>query len=449
MENQKDWETDQTLPVPDTKIESNTATEEKGATFDPVKLLGETKDFLKTMGSKSVEAFGLPTFVQKPEKTESKNEQNNVAVQKPETTTAEPPVLEITSANADKKQADAKPSETKAAEAKPEAADAKPADAKKPNAPVLDKAGQEIANRVIDKIKDSTDPVKDIKEALSKLDNLKEANVTMNGRSSHIDIQLLSGKTTAPPNINVRGFRPVASHIDSHISFDLTPQRGGFSVTNMDGFSSSVKGPLGRIRHSETTSMFVGKDAYGGYINTSSDLYMRRRVHSSTTTLREQNMPADSPMRAMMQHPESLDKINSMLRLFQSTEDISKLGIKRNGDAFDVKSEARKANHVELDFKPNPEAMPVPIPITVKSLDLEKGLSASLTQEKDSVTLGKISGLTVNIEIGKLKASVCPSKVSIEKDKINLELKNPEDGSIMPVQIPIAKLREAAAKMKK
>ena len=461
MENQKAPEqAEQAVPV---KLEDNKeAQSTPQSTYDPVKLLSEAKGFLKEMGSLSVEGFGLPKFIQKDSAAKAA-----APATKPAESVAEKPATAPSKADNTQEPSEPKPAEKNPAADLPEikivpkvaAQDssqqaspekpAQPVDTKKPGTPVLDKAGLEIADKVIDKIKDSTDPVKDIKDALKKLDNLNDATVTMNGKSSHIDIHLLSGKTAAPPNISVRGFRPVASHIDSHISFDLTPSRGGFAVTNMDGFSSSVRGPLGRIRHSETNSMFIGKDAYGPYINTSSDLYMRRRVHSSTTTLREQNMPADSPMRSLMQHPESLDKVNSMLRLFQSTEDISKLGIKRNGDAFDVRSEAKKPNHVELNFSPKPENMPIPVPVTIRSLDMEKNLTASLTQEKDSVTLGKIDGLKVNIEIGKLKASVCPTKVSIEKDKINLELKNPEDGSLMPVSIPISKLREAAEKMKK
>lgn len=300
----------------------------------------------------------------------------------------------------------------------------------------------DIADRVINRIKDSADPVQDIKTALKKLDNLLDASITRYGQTSHVDINLKHGQTVAPPNIQVRGFRPVASHLGSHLSFDLTPTKGGVILNNMEGFNSSVRGPLGRIRHSETTSMFLGKDAHGPYVQSSSDLYMRRRVHSSTTILREDNFPADSPMRSLMHHSEALDQVSSMLRMFQSTDDLNNLGIKRNGEAFDVKSESKSTKNVELNFKPDK----LPIPITVKSLDLDKTLSASLTQEKDSVSLKKIGGLKVNVEIAGARLSVCPTQVSIEKGMLKMELKNPSDGSAIPLSIPIAKLKEAGKK---
>lgn len=302
------------------------------------------------------------------------------------------------------------------------------------------KAPETVADKVIDKLKDK--PLENIQSALKKLDNLDSATVTRNGKTSHIDINLLHGQTVAPPNVQVRGFIPVASHIAPHLSFDMTAANGGMHISNMQGFSASVQGPLGRLRHSETTSMFIGKDAAGSFVSSSSDLYMRRRVHSSTTVLRENNFPADSPMRSAMQHPEALDQIGGMMRMFQKTDDQLKMSMKKSGNSFDLKSEAGAEKHIDLDFKPEN----VPIPVMVRSMDLDKTLSASLNQSKDSVGLSKIAGLKVNVEIAGLKASLNPISVSLEKDCVKLELKNPADGSILPVSIPVSKLREAAAK---
>ncbi len=438
MENQKAEKNEPEIQHIQDSSEKTENESTKSSAYDPLKLLNEAGSLFKDLGSKSVEAFGLPSF--STQKTElQKNQQPDKQPDKKLPENQKQPENQSAAASSKPQENDAK----KAAEnASKDRGESKPLSQ-------LDKQSQEIADKLIDRIKDTENPVADIKEALKKLDNLQAASVTRNGRSSHIEIDLLSGKSVAPPNIQVRGFRPVSSHIDSHISFDLTPHRGGLSVSNVDGLSSSVRGPLGRIRHSETTSMFIGKDGYGPYINTSSDLHMRRRIHSSTTTLREHNLPADSPMRSMMNHPESLEKVGSMLRLFQNTDDLNKMSIKRSGDAFDVKSEAKNGNHVELNFKPAPETLPVPIPITVKSLDLDKTLSSSLKQGENSVSLENISGLTVNVEIGSFKTSVCPSKVSIEKDMLKMDLKNPEDGQIIPISIPVAKLKEAAARLKK
>lgn len=304
---------------------------------------------------------------------------------------------------------------------------------------------KELSDKVIDRINDTQKPVEDIKEALKKLDNLKDATVTINGKTSHIDVHFAQGKTVAPPNVSQRGFRPVASHIGSHVKFDLTALKNGMLLENVDGLTSTVRGPLGRMRHSETNSMFIGRDQQGPFVRTESDLHMRRRIHTSTTVLREHQFPADSPIRSAMNHPESLQKVSGMLRLFQDKHDTEKLGLVNRGkDGIDVFSQAKSKDHVELDFKP--ENLKLPVPVTVKSLDLDKKLSATISQNKDSVSLEKISGLTVNLELGKVKVSLAPSKVELQNDKVNLELKHPETGESMPISIPISKLKEAASK---
>lgn len=304
----------------------------------------------------------------------------------------------------------------------------------------LSKGVDSVANKLIDSLKDN--PLENIQTALKKLDNLVGASITRKGQTSHIDINLAQGKTVAPPDVQVSGFRPVASHLSSHLSFDMAAANAGVLLSNMNGFSASVRGPLGKIRHSETTSMFIGKDACGPYVSSSSDLYIRRRVHSSTTVLREKNFSADSPMRSAMQHPEALDQVGSMMRMFRKTEDQLILSMKRSGNDFDLKSEAVADKHIDLDFKPEN----LKVPVTVKSIDLDKTLSATLNQSKDSVVLSSIKGLKVNVEIAGLKASLNPGTVSLERDSLKLELKNPSDGSILPVFIPILRLREAGGR---
>lgn len=430
---------------------------DKSPSFDAFKLLNDAQGFFKSLTPKSTDAQGLPslqTFDSKEKKAEGTTEGTKGSDKAGETGKAK-------SADADKPKIYVLPAETKPPHqlANPEAqpkqpavaatrdAAGKPAIEASRNAQPPDLRQKEIASNIVSRITDSSAPVSEIKEALRKLDNLKDATVTVNNGSSHIDINLMQGQNAAAPNISVRGFTPVQTHLDSHLSFDLKQHQNGFSISNMQGFSGTVRGPWGNYRHSETSSMFVGKDAYGGYINTTSDLHMRRRIHTSTTTLREGNLPENSPMKALMQHPDSLKKIEGMMRLFQGTEDISKMGIKRNGTTFDVSTEAKASKHVELNFTPKPdENALIKIPVTIKSLDLEKGLSASLNQEKDSVSLEKISGIKANVQIGKLETTIVPTKVSIENDKVKLELKGP-DGTMMPVSIPISKLKEAARKL--
>ncbi|MBX9685199.1 MAG: hypothetical protein K2X27_00780 [Candidatus Obscuribacterales bacterium] len=408
----KQEESEKTPKGPEAELDKGKEAKPEAAAYDPLKLLDDASKVLKNLGGSS--STLLPGFELKGEK-------------------------ESSAAKSDKEN----PSTKSALEKKPEVKAVAPPEQAKPGP--LDQLPKELRNKVIDKITDTHDPVAEIKSALLKLDNLQSASVTMNGRSSHIEINLKQGQSSAAPNISVRGFRPVASHIDSHLSFDLTPVNGGVSLSNMNGFSGTVQGPLGRLRHSETNSMFIGKDAHGSFVTTSSDLYMRRRVHSSTTTLREGHFPVGSPMRSAMQHPESFNELGKTLRLFQGTEDLSKMGIQRSANGFDLHSEAKNAKHVELNFKPENAKLP----LTVKSIDLEKNLSASLAQQKDSVSLEKISGIQVNVDFAGIKASVCPSKLTVEKDRIKMELRNPKDGQIMPVEIPISKLKEAAAAKRK
>lgn len=457
---------------------------EKSPSLDPVKLLSDAQSLFKSITPKSVESLGLPSLFtfdskekqgdkskQTQDKSEEQAKQKSDDAEKPkiyvQPAETKPPhqianpeqPRKPESPKADQQKANQHTDQsTKSDQEKAGVIAAKDnglkaavdSSSKKdaPVAPVLDANQKEIANKLVGRITDSSAPVQEIKDALKKLDNLRDATVTVKNGYSHIDINLMQEQNAAAPKINVGGFKPVQTHLDTHLSFNLTPQKNGFCVSQMEGFSGTVQGPLGKLRYSETTSMFVGKDAYGGFINTTSDLHMRRRIHTSTTTLREQNLPGESPLKAMMQHPDSLKKVESMLRLFQGTEDLSKMGIKRNGTAFDVSSEAKESKHIDLNFTPKPdEKALLKIPVTVKSLDLDKALSASLKQDKDSVNLENIKGITAHVEIGKLKTSIVPTKVEVENDKIKLELKLP-DGNVMPVAIPISRLKEAANKLK-
>lgn len=191
--------------------------------------------------------------------------------------------------------------------------------------------------------KDSVDPVNDIKMALEKLSTMSDATITRHNGSSHVDLRLVQPQTLDPPNLHVRGFTPVASHLGSQLSFDITPAQSGVLIHNMQGFSSSVRGPLGRIRHSDTNSMFLGKDSLGHpYLRADSELHMRRRTHASSSIIREENLTADNPMRSLLMHPEALDNLSSALRLFQSKDDPVNLNLKRDNDKFIFKAEARE-----------------------------------------------------------------------------------------------------------
>lgn len=301
---------------------------------------------------------------------------------------------------------------------------------------------KQVTDKVISTIKDSTDPTSEVKAALERLKDINDASVTRHNGSTHVEINLARPQTMSPPNLQVRGFTPVASHLGCHLGFDITPSATGVLIHNMQGFSSSVRGPLERIRHSETNSMFLGKDTSGRpYLMAESELHMRRRVHSSSSMIREENLPADSPMRSLLMHPEALDNLSSAFRLFQSKDELIVLGLKRDGDKLNVKAEAKDSKHVgDLNFPiKNMRAV-------LKSMDIEKVLSAEISQDKTSVKLANIQGLKVNLEMGPLKLSIAPTKLELEKDKIKLELKNPKDGNVIPLEIPIERLREAGKK---
>jgi hypothetical protein len=301
------------------------------------------------------------------------------------------------------------------------------------------KAIKQVQEKVLNAVKDSTDPVNEIKTALEKLHNINGATITRTNCGSHVDIALGQPQTMAPPNLHVRGFTPVASHLGCQLSFDITPAESGVLIHNMHGFSSSVRGPLGRIRHSETNSMFLGKDSAGQpYLRADTELQMRRRTHASSSIIREENLAADSPMRSLLMHPEALDNLSSTLRLFQSKDDLVKLDLKRDNDKFNFKAEAKDNKHLDLN-------LPIKnTPAVLKSIDIDKVLSAEI--DTTSVKLSKIEGLRVTLEVGSRKVSLAPTKLELEKDKVKLELKDPKDGSIIPLAIPIERLKEAGKK---
>lgn len=297
----------------------------------------------------------------------------------------------------------------------------------------------------IKKIVDSGDPVSALSSGLDKLDNVKSVELSRRANGwQHVEARLENPTTGDAPNIRVGRHRPIASHMEREISFDLGKSQDGIRLTNMNGFTTDVQGPRGRVRSSHTDEMTLGHDQHGAYLRSTSSTQGLLRTRTNTVNLRETDFNQGSPMRALMNQPEALKNVGEAMRMFQSTDDVQKLSLKKVADGhFDVASQALKEKHIEVNKKLEGSAA------TVTSLDLDKSVSASIKHGKDAVSMENIKGIKVNLQtelLGlKSNMTITPSKISLEKGpdgqpSVKLDITIP-GGAATQFTIPMSKLR--------
>ncbi len=297
----------------------------------------------------------------------------------------------------------------------------------------------------VKKIVDSADPVGALSSGLDKLSNVRSVELSRReGGWQHVEAKLENSTTGDAPNIRVGRHRPVASHLGQDISFDLNKSAEGIRLTNMHGFTTDVQGPRGRIRTSHTNEMTLGHDQNGAFLRSTASTQGLLKMRTNTVTLRENDFNQGSPMRALMNQPEALKKVGDAMHLFQNTEDVQNLSMKKKAPGhFDVSSEALKARHIDINKKLEGSAA------TVSSIDLDKSVSASIKHGKDSVSMENIKGIKVNLQNDlfglKTNMTITPSKISLEKGPdgqpaVKLELTIP---GAAPTQftVPMSKLR--------
>lgn len=312
---------------------------------------------------------------------------------------------------------------------------------------VLDAGTRAVADRVLSKLGDSPDPVADVTSALKNLDNLKGATVERRPDGKHkVEVELEHASYLPPVNIQMRGFHPGPTLVGDHVGFVVSQGQRGTLVEDMHGFSGSVS--RRRTLATETTSMLLTKDTAGQpCVVTESDVFLRRRVMHNATTLHENNFAPDSPMRHLMHQPDALKNVASALSLFQNTDDLGKLGIKKIAEGkFDVGAQAVANKHVEINQKLQGSAL------TVKAIDLDKSLSASFSYDKKGVNLDGIKGMNLAVTTPLGDIAVVPRKVALQTDKsgkpsVQVDFEDPNNkGSNITFAVPMSTLIEQGRK---
>lgn len=310
---------------------------------------------------------------------------------------------------------------------------------------------QRIADKVIQRIADSPNPIAELSAALENMDNLRSATVTRReGDGKHqVEMHFEHGSTVPAINANIRGFRPGPTHIDRDVSFTLSQsQQGGILLENMKGFSGSVTGPLGRVRDSWNNSMHIGRDQRGApFVDVDSSVRGPLRVRSSSNRFRENQFPEGSPLRHLMRNPDGLKDVTGALRLFQNTDDVKDVSIqKTSAGNFDVALHAKEAKHVPVNQKLEKFG------VTIDSIDLASTITASISHDDKGVRLGNMQGMSINLKglLGDLK--VTPKMVGLQTNAegvpvVHIEIEHPsQPGTIMPFDIPVSKLQELKGK---
>ena len=312
-----------------------------------------------------------------------------------------------------------------------------------------------MTREALDRLKASDNPVRDINNALDKLDNLQSVDVTpVRGGAFFVQTHLNEAVRTQPPNISVRGFTPNPGRIDENFSFTFKQGKDqqGQDVTmlsGIDGMTGSVT--RRKTRFSVTDSITLGKEPGGTpYMDVSSSVHVRRnKWRGSGVRLYEDDFNGDSSMRSLMHQPESLTRMKDTLRMFQGTSDMTKFNLTNNGDGtVNLKGDFKNDKKIELN-----ETMPEH-KLTVESLELGKTMAAKIRSEKDYVALENIEGMTATVATQLGTWQLKPVRAGLRtgadgKTTLELEVANPYFGDEnLNVQMPLTKPGEKPATVK-
>jgi hypothetical protein len=308
---------------------------------------------------------------------------------------------------------------------------------------VAQKEAQKIAGKVLDRIEASENPGMELSTMLNKMDNLNGATVSKRADGKY-QVDMYFDQATQMPaiNANIRGFRPGPTNVGQHVSFALSHTENGVKLDEIQGLSGSVTGPRGRVRPSWNNGMEIGRDRNGTpYVDVDSTVRGPFRYRSSSNRFGEQNFPADSPMRQIMHNPDVLSKATNALRMFQSNNDMQHGSLRRTGaDQMDVSSSSLSTRDIPVNQKLAAVGM------TVNSIHLERNLSGTISNGRDSATIGNIKGMSVKVQspLGG-EMTVTPKSTTITNNEkgipiVRLELQL--NGTAVPLEIPVSKLKE-------
>ncbi len=302
---------------------------------------------------------------------------------------------------------------------------------------------QQVADKVLKKITDSPDPIKDLAKAYDGLKNLRTFTMTKteNG-AQNVDVNFNHATMQPAIRANVNGFTPGPSRIDSHVSFTLSNTQQGVNIDNIQG----ITGTASRRRtvptwtnsmHFRPGAVDVGSTALGP---------MGRRYHSSNNTFGPENFHPGTPMRNLVEQPEALRSMAGALRMFQSTEDVNQITLRKNKEGgFDLATHGRDSKHIPINHKIEEKG------VTINSLDLAKDLSASMSADAKGARLKDIKGVSLKVTTVFGESVLTPREVALETNKdgkpvITMKLEHPQlKGEYLPVEIPISELKEMLA----
>jgi hypothetical protein len=127
--------------------------------------------------------------------------------------------------------------------------------------------------------------------------------------------------------------------------------------------------------------------------------------------------------------------------MFQSNNDMQHGSLRRTGaDQMDVSSSSLSTRDIPVNQKLAAVGM------TVNSIHLERNLSGTISNGRDSATIGNIKGMSVKVQspLGG-EMTVTPKSTTITNNEkgipiVRLELQL--NGTAVPLEIPVSKLKE-------
>ncbi len=172
-------------------------------------------------------------------------------------------------------------------------------------------------------------------------------------------------------------------------------------------------------------------------------------LHDSANTFTAPNFTKGTPMRDLVENPQTMKNMSGALRMFQSTDDIQSVTLKKTGTkAFDLASKGLESKHIPLNHTIEGKG------VVVNSIDLAKDLSASMSADANGTRLSNMKGLTVKVTSVLGESTVMPRKVGLETNQdgvpvVALEVEHPAiKGEYLKFEVTVAELQELRKKKK-
>jgi hypothetical protein len=307
---------------------------------------------------------------------------------------------------------------------------------------------QNGAVKLLDRLLESPDAVKEIKKLFEQLKYMKSVKIDKGDGKLLIQIENNTEQYIGEPQKKM-GIKTGRMRIDENVSLSITPTKSALIISDLSGFSTTKK--VGMRPEGEVTPERIIIDANGNMqVDISYERFAliapRRRQHrsdghKSLNLSAEDLQQNDNMFKQLTGGSGSFEQVRKVLQGLIDSNDLDHIELSRRDDGkIDMKLVGNKERERKINRTvPNFE---------LKAFELAETLSATLSEEADSIKVENIEGIKLSVNSPLGLAKLAPRTITFmnsdeNKPTLKLELAHEEDMNkiVLSVNMTLEEIR--------